>query len=257
MNPINQGKLGCRIAYFALAFMGVGLLSSSVLAHDDLKAAAAGSATGASNTASANALAANASKRRVVRYRSPARSGLLFSVGRSEVAEFDVVKTLTDMGYTGVTGGDMEAKIGVSLGYRQALTHRWSVDASYIFQNMQVNPFGVTVTAGTDAQAASEVSKALPKLTQGISLVGLYHVPFSPTVSVHLGGGAFIWKGERETHIGSAIATDKENGVDPMLQLGLGYRVSERFSVEGNVQRFFMPDEPINRVSLGMVYRFR
>ena len=154
-------------------------------------------------------------------------------------------------------GGHRDAKVGFSLGYRHALRPHWSVNAQYLQQSGGSTPLGVTVTAGTEAQAAADIAKRLPKLAQGISLVGLYHRPISAKFSAQVGGGAFVWRSEQETKIGSATATDKDRGTDAVIQLGLAYQASPKVSVEGSVQRFFMPDEPVNRLSLGLVYRFR
>lgn len=185
------------------------------------------------------------------------RSGLLFALGKSELKSFDVTESLTTLGYTGVTGGEADAEMGFSLGYRHAFGARWSADMQYIRQNVSSNPIGVTVTTGTEAAAAQKISDNLPKLAQGLSLVGLYHAPLSARLTAHYGGGAFIWRGERETKIGTVTATDEESGTDLMLQLGLGYRFTPNVTVEGSLQRFFMPDEAVNRLSLGMVYSFQ
>ena len=187
---------------------------------------------------------------------APVKSGLLFSLGKSELKSFDVAESLTALGYTGVTGGEEDAEIGFSLGYRQAFGERWSADMQYIRQNVRSNPIGVTVNSGSEAAAAQRISENLPKLAQGLSLVGLYHAPLSARLTSHFGGGVFIWRGERETKIGTATATDEERGTDAMLQLGLGYRFTPKVTVEGSIQRFFMPDEAVNRMSIGMVYSF-
>ena len=187
---------------------------------------------------------------------SPAASGLLFSLGRSELKDNNTVQTLTDMGYSDITGGDTDAKVGISMGYRHGLSDRLSVDVQYVQQNITETPIGVTVTSGTDLEAATAISRKLPKLAQGFTIAGLYHAPLSPRVSAKIGGGAFLWKAERETEIGDAAATDEDEGTSLMLQLGLGYRAMPNLSIEGNLQHFAMPDEPINRLSMGIVYHF-
>lgn len=186
----------------------------------------------------------------------PAASGILFGLGKSSLKEYDIVQTLTSMGYSGISGGTTESKVGISLGYRHGFSSRFSLDAQYVQQNISETPLGVTVISGTDLDAATAISKKLPKLAQGVTLAGVYHAPLSPKVSAKIGGGAFLWQGKRETQIGNVSYTDEDNGTSLMLQLGLGYRVSPSVSIEGNLQHFFMPDDPINRATMGIVYHF-
>ena len=187
---------------------------------------------------------------------SPAASGVLFGLGRSELTDFDIKQSLTDMGYSGIIGGDTDSDVDISLGYRHGFSNRFSMDVQYVQQNISETPLGVTVTSGTELAAATAISRKLPKLAQGFTVAGVYHAPLSPRVSAKIGGGAFLWEGKRETEIGSAVATAEDNGTSLMLQLGLGYRATTNVSVEGSLQRFFMPDDSVDRLSLGVVYHF-
>lgn len=208
---------------------------------------------------SSSALAAtktNSTSHKKVDTRGQIKSGLLFSIGKTGNNSSDVTESLTALGFPGANGGDTDTKVSLAIGYRHAFNKRISLDIQYVDQDTSTKPLSITVPEGTEAAAAEEISKKLPKLAQGVSVVGLYHAPITPKLRSHLGGGAFIWKGERETKIGSASAIDKDNGTNFMLQVGLGYQINAKFSVEGNFQRVFLPDEAMNRVSLGLVYSF-
>lgn len=188
---------------------------------------------------------------------NPVRSGILISVDESNVLEFDEEYAVANLGYPNVSGGGAKSEAGWSVGYRKAFGSRWSLDTKYVRQNATSKPLRITVNPNDAEQAAQAISKALPKLAQGISVGLLHHTPIIGRLSTHFGGGAFIWRGERDTRIGSIRAIDKEDGVDPMLQYGLTYRLTPSIAVTGEAQRFFKTeDEDINRYSLGLVYSF-
>ena len=87
-------------------------------------------------------------------------------------------------------------------------------------------------------------------------MTGLYHASITARASLNGGAGAFLWRGERETRLGSTAVTHKSKGIDPVLQLGMTYTLTPRVGLLGGLQRFFLPDGPVNRMSLGLIYSF-
>lgn len=182
---------------------------------------------------------------------TPANSGIIVSVGRSDQADFTVTKSQTETNQD-MTDSNSEGDIGVSLGYRKALSTRWSLDTQFERQsNRRSKPSGAAVAADTIAQASEE--EISQTIAYWASMAAIYHASITPKISVHAGGGAFVWQRENKTSIGENTATNKESGTNLLLQMGLGYRLGARAKIEANVQRFFMPNKAINRVSLGVV----
>jgi len=179
---------------------------------------------------------------------TPASSGILISTGRADQADFTVAKSQVGTGNSDVIGGKNQDDMGVSLGYRKALSPRWSLDTQFERQRVRRR---TAVTPNTIAQASEEeISKTI---AYWASMSALYHASITPKISLHAGGGAFVWKREQKNTTGQVTTVDKETGTAPMLQLGVGYRVTPRTKIEGNLQRFFMPGKAIDRVSLGVV----
>ena len=173
---------------------------------------------------------------------TPADSGILVSIGRSDQADFTIAKSNSGTNHE-LIGGKSEGDLGASLGYRKALNSRWSIDTQYERQRAR----RVMATSGNTAQSEQVVQSII---AHWAGVTGLYHAPITPKVSVHAGAGAFVWQRESESNLGNDT---KETGADLMLQVGIGYRVVPRAKVEANVQRFFMPDKAIDRMSLGVV----
>lgn len=117
-------------------------------------------------------------------------------------------------------------------------------------------PFKVTLNPGDAERAVQAISKVLPRLTNGFNVGLQHHVAIGPRTSTHIAGGAFIRRGEQVPGTNSVVDKEKK-GVDPMLQLGLTYKLTPRVSVTGEVQRFFKSeDEDLQRYAVGLVYTY-
>lgn len=215
------------------------LILSAPVAADHIKLSTVISTTPAPTVAAIAASLYNTLAVMIPRPTTPADSGILFSLSRSDQADFTVSQSRTEIGHSEITGGNSSGDTGASLGYRKTLSNRWSLD-------MQFERQGV---AKQKANTLSEV------IAHWASMAAMYHTSITPKLSVHAGSGAFFWQRERATSIGEVMTAGEETGANLMLQVGLGYRVIPRVTIEGNVQRFYMPDKAIDKVSLGVVVR--
>lgn len=188
---------------------------------------------------------------------APNQRAILFSLGQTQQAGGDSVAELTAKGYTAINYQADKTATSGSIGYRHPLANNWSADVQYLNQGEAKPHLSATLPIGkSNAQAAQELAESLPKRGQGISVVAMYHHIHGGNWSSHLGGGAFVWRSERTATVNGTSHTNKRNGVSPLVQAGLGYRLSQRTSVEGTVQHIFMPDEAATQLAVGLVIRF-
>jgi hypothetical protein len=101
--------------------------------------------------------------------------------------------------------------------------------------------------------ALQSVMKVLPRLTDGKNVAFVHHMPINKRTSSHIAAGAFFRDPQEET----SFAPAKEKSIDPMLQLGVTYKLTSGLFVTAEVQRYFISeDDDLNRYAVGMVYNF-
>ena len=111
----------------------------------------------------------------------------------------------------------------------------------------------VILNPGEAEKAFQAITRVMPRLTNGFNVGLMHHMAIGQRASTHVAAGAFIRRGEQD----STTLTDEDKGVDPMLQLGMTYKLTPGVSVTGEVQRFFKSDdEDLKRYAVGMVYTF-
>lgn len=182
---------------------------------------------------------------------------VLVSAGSSVQSGDSTVNRLTGLGYTGTVYGKDEQADSVSLGYRHPLKAKWSLDTQYLVQGKSNPILQVTPLAGkTDAQTAQDVAESLPERGNGVSVAGIYHHPLSGKWVAQTGLGAFLWQSERTATVNATRYTRKNDGINPVLQAGLSYQITPKVLLEGSIQHFFMPDEAIDRVAVGVAIGF-
>lgn len=183
--------------------------------------------------------------------------GLLISVGQATQSIGNMQSELQGKGYSNLNIMSDEKATTWSLGYRHAISRRWSADIQYLQQGKVSPKLDATLPLGkTTQQAAQDATDAMPERGQGISAVGLYHLPLSGGLSLQAGLGAFAWQSQRTVSAGTANHTRKTNGVSTVLQLGVGALLTKGVQLEAHVQRVLMPDEPVDRLGLGVVVLF-
>lgn len=184
------------------------------------------------------------------------KAGLLFTVGQSGFTSFDTISALSKLGFSDITGVDESEKADFSLGYRYPFRGSWSLDVQYLRQSNTNSPLSFSLGSLSEEAAAEASAKALPKLSQGLNVASIYHKPIGNKFSVLMGGGAYIWKGERRVSLGDQTYVAEDKGISPMVQLGISYQVMPKLGLQLDAQYFLMSDEPINRFSLGLVYNY-
>ena len=185
------------------------------------------------------------------------QGSVLLSVGTAQQSASKVTDTLQAQGYSNVQLQDDKRATSWSLGYRQAITDRWSVEAQYLDQGKSKSNLATTLPAGkTDVQAAQDIAKAQPTRGQGLSVTALYQQPLSQRWTMQAGAGAFAWHSKNEATVGTARYTAKDTGISPLLQVGLSYKVTPKVTLETTAQHFFMPHEDVDRVAVGVSLGF-
>ena len=188
---------------------------------------------------------------------APNQRAVLFSLGQTQQAAGDSVAQLTAKGYTAINYQPDKTATSGSIGYRHPLANNWSADLQYHDQGEAKPTLTATLPLGkSNAQAAQDMAESLPKRGNGISVAGLHHHAHAGNWSSHVGGGAFVWHSEREATVNGVSHTSKSDGISPLVQAGLGYRLNSRTSIEGTVQHTFMPDEAVTQVAVGIVVGF-
>lgn len=204
---------------------------------------------GTSEATMSSTLSGTASKR-------PQRA-LLLSVGQASQSAGQLRQSLQSLSYTGVSVNDDERASSWSLGYRQPVSNRFSVDIQYQQQGNTEPSVQATLPSGkSNAQAAKDIAKAMPARGQGISAIGLYHHPVGHKLVLQAGVGALVWKSKRTATVGNATFINKSGGVSAALQLGVSYPITRNARIEGYWQHINMPDEAVNRVGVGIAYGF-
>lgn len=182
---------------------------------------------------------------------------VLFSFGQTQQSAGDSVTELTGKGYTAVNYQPDKEAISGSIGYRHPLPNNWSADVQYLNQGEAKPTLTATLPAGkSNTQAAQDMAESLPKRGQGVSVSALHHHAHAGNWTSQLGGGAFAWHSERKATVNGVSHTSKRDGISPLVQAGLGYRISPRTSIEGTLQHTFMPDEAVTQVAVGLVVGF-
>jgi hypothetical protein len=182
------------------------------------------------------------------------KRGILLSVGQANPSTGDITSNLESDGYTKTqVAGTSDAKT-FAIGYRQPLGRHWSVDVTYIDQG----EISATVEAAPSGSInpAKDVALALPIYGSGLNYAGLRHFPLGRGINAHAGAGIFIYDNERKATIDGDTHIEKDKGVKPMAQLGISYAATPRVSVELTAQRFFMPGDDVDRLSLGVSVGF-
>ncbi|MBU0655485.1 MAG: hypothetical protein KJ914_10185 [Gammaproteobacteria bacterium] len=182
---------------------------------------------------------------------APQRS-LLVSVGVAQQSIGTINSDLLGKGYSNITLNDDKQTNSIAVGYRHPLDDHWSIDTHYLDQDKAKPQLQATLPTGkTNAQAAQEIAELHPDRGQGLSVVALHHHPLG-TATLQSGIGAFAWHSEHDVTVGSTTHTTKNEGLSPLVQLGLGYPLTHNVRLEGNIQHFFMPDEAVDRVTVGL-----
>lgn len=182
---------------------------------------------------------------------APQRS-LLVSVGVAQQSTGTISTDLQNKGYSNVTLNDDKQANSVAIGYRHPLNDHWSIDSLYLDQGKVKPQIQAALPAGkTNAQAAQEIADLHPDRGQGFSVVALHHHPLG-VATFQSGIGAFAWRSEHEVTVGNATHNTKNTGISPLVQLGLSYPLTRNVRMEGNIQHFFMPDEAVDRIAVGV-----
>ena len=185
------------------------------------------------------------------------RNGLLLSLGQTNQSSNEIHTGLEALGYSGINVVDDTSRRTWSLGYRYLMRQQWSLDMQYLQQGKTQPTVALTLVPGkNNVQAAQDTTQSMPQRGQGISAITLYHYPLTKKLALQMGGGAFFWRSERIAIVSNSSHTRKDNGVSPMLQLGLSYPLSSRVRVEGQWQYTRMPDEAVKRIGLGLAFDF-
>lgn len=188
---------------------------------------------------------------------APNQRAALFSLGQTQQAAGDSVAELTGKGYTAITYQADKATTAGSIGYRHPLTNHWSADVQYLNQGEAKPTLTATLPAGkSNAQAAQDMAESLPKRGQGISLTATHHHALGGNWASQLGVGAFAWHSERKATVNGISHTSKRDGISPLLQAGLSYRLTPRTHLEGTLQHTFMPDEAVTQANIGVAIGF-
>ena len=149
-----------------------------------------------------------------------AKSVVMISTDESEPLEFDENGVVTNLGYPNVISD---------------------------------KPIEVTLTPREAERALRSILKVMPRLTNGTNVGFLHHMPINRRTSAHVAAGAFIRLEEEQTSTDSTT----EKRVDPMLQMGLTYKLTQGLSVTGEFQRYFKSeDDDLERYAVGLVYNF-
>lgn len=182
---------------------------------------------------------------------------VLLSVGTAQQSASNLKDDLQAQGYSNVQLQDDKRATSWALGYRQPMNERWSVEAQYLDQGKAKPDLTATLPAGkTDAQAAQDIAKARSERGQGLSVTALYQQPLSQRWNIQAGAGAFAWRSKNDATVGTAHYTAKDTGISPLVQVGLGYKVTSKVTLETSVQHFFMPHEDVDRVAVGVAVGF-
>ena len=182
------------------------------------------------------------------------KRAILLSVGKANPSAGDITGNLESDGYTKTQVTGISDANTFAIGYRHPVGKHWSVDMTYIDQgevsaNVEAAPSG-------SQDPARDVALSLPIYGSGLNYVGLRHFPLGRGINANAGAGIFIYDNERKATIDGDTHIEKDKGVKPMAQLGLSYAATPRINVELTAQRFFMPGDDVDRLSLGVSVGF-
>lgn len=182
---------------------------------------------------------------------------VLLSVGQASQSNGSLSQTLQGLGYTSISIGDDKKAKSWSLGYRHPISRHFSADIQYLQQGKTNPNVQTTLPLGkTSDQAAQETAESIPKRGQGLSAIAVYHYPLTPKLIFQAGLGAFAWESKRTASVGTSTHTAKSDGISAIFQLGFSYPITARTKLETQWQHTFMPDETVDRFSIGIAVGF-
>lgn len=165
-----------------------------------------------------------------------------------------------DDGSLGRSGGVDDSDSGWKLFGGYQFNKHLAVEYGYTVLNKDVDSettfFGAT-SDGSGSFAAGGVGIDIHEPRAAFTAaVGI--LPIGEKLSLFGKVGVQIWEVELTTFDSSGIREEDESGVDPMIGIGLNYRIAGRWGVRAEFERFMnVIDDDIDLVSIGLTYRFK
>ncbi|MCK5727085.1 MAG: outer membrane beta-barrel protein [Thiotrichaceae bacterium] len=185
------------------------------------------------------------------------KGSFLLHLGQAEQTSGHIEGDLNTLGFTGINIQEDKQATSWSVGYRHPFNSHWSLDSEYLDQGATHPNVQATLPLGkTNAQAAQDIAKALPKRGRGLSFTGVRHFSVSERIKVQAGVGGFLWQSQRKASVAGNSHTNKEGGLSPLLHLGIAYAITPKITADLKWQEAFMPDDNVSNMSIGMALAF-
>jgi len=186
---------------------------------------------------------------------------LTFQVGAGKVS-FDKgldTSALTSKGYVvnSYSQSDVDEN-SLSLSVSVPVTRKVSVELGLQKMGEVKSSLDVTLPTGISAaQAAKDISKASPQQLGGLTgVIGAnYTQPLNSRFDFKLGAGVSLGKNDHRVTVNGESFDNDDTSTAPYLKLGLGFKLTPKFVINTNAERYFFDDQ-IDRYSIGLSYTY-
>lgn len=203
-----------------------------------------------------------------------------------------VVALLGALAFAGATAADSKLYFGIGAGVSQVLTssrdlseglqargHNVDVDldanepGGEVYIGYKILPelamelslvtlgeFESRITGTTNdlRQLQRDAAELQPKGNRaGPALAAAARLPWTDDLSVLIRMGLFYWDAETEVVNGTSTVTFEDDGVDPLIGLGLQYQMSKRWVVGTALQGFFIEDDLVYLFTGNLEYHLK
>ena len=138
---------------------------------------------------------------------------------------------------------------GIGLGYE--ILPFWSFELAYL-------DLGQVDVDFTSIQAINNLENAHPESGDGFTFSVLYKHSFDPKTPARLRLGVFDWTADYKTTQGNGTSsgTDSDSGTDVYWGAGMGYELTEEFTLIGEIQRFDFDRDDTIYLAISTEWRF-
>lgn len=160
---------------------------------------------------------------------------------------------LTQLGYATSTQLSGQSRLGgkVFAGYRWNLLE---VELGYAdLGRMDTRVVGPSPVTDDYLRA---ISRSQPQSGAGPQLSGVLHWPVHERVDVFGRLGLFYWRSTMSADDTAQFSSARDRALDPFAGLGIGYRASQRWSLQAEWNRYDLAGESVNALGLAVQRRF-
>jgi len=162
-------------------------------------------------------------------------------------------KRIAREGYQTQTQLSGQTRLGGSLyaGYRWPSL---SLEVAYVDLGSMTTRVSGTSPVTDDYLLA--ISRSHPQSGSGPQFSATGYLPIHERMELFAQGGVFYWRSNMSANGRSRYRAVDDRSFDPMLAVGMNYRLSQRWAAHAQWSGYRLAGEHVNTLSLGLSYRW-